>query len=86
MAAHAGICKLAAPDYWNHRVLLFDLHADGSLAERRASALIGQQRFDVMEIGQGRTSFNSRLPARSIPTPSLSWSRMNTIIACCNSI
>lgn len=57
LAAHQGIGKLAVPDYWNHRVLLFDLHADGSLAGRRAAALIGQERFDVMEIGQGPDRF-----------------------------
>src|SRR2546423_225801 len=53
MAAHAGIRKLAVPDYWNHRVMLFDLKPDGSVASRRASALIGQERFDQMEIGHG---------------------------------
>jgi sugar lactone lactonase YvrE len=58
MAAHPGIRKLAVPDYWNHRVLLFDLNADGSLLSRRASGLIGQQRFDRMEIGLGPDRFN----------------------------
>lgn len=53
MAAHAGLGKLAVPDFWNHRVLLFDLHPDGSLAGRRATGLIGQERFDTMEIGHG---------------------------------
>ncbi len=53
LAAHAGIGKLAVPDCWNHRVLLFDLHADGSLATRRSTALIGQARYDVMEIASG---------------------------------
>jgi len=53
MAAHTGTGKLAVPDFWNHRVLLFDLKADGSLASRRATGLIGQERYDVMEIGQG---------------------------------
>jgi len=38
MAAHGGIRKLAVPDYWNHRVLLFDLNADGSLVSRRRAA------------------------------------------------
>jgi sugar lactone lactonase YvrE len=56
-AAHQGIGKLAVPDYWNHRVLIFDLREDGSLAARRASALIGQERFDVMEIGHGPNRF-----------------------------
>jgi hypothetical protein len=45
--------KLAVPDYWNHRVLLFDLRADGSVASHVASGLLGQERFDLMEIGHG---------------------------------
>jgi DNA-binding beta-propeller fold protein YncE len=58
LAAHQAIGKLAVPDYWNHRVLLFDLRADGSLAARRASALVGQERYDQMEIGQGPARFH----------------------------
>lgn len=58
MAAHQGIGKLAVPDFWNHRVLLFDLKPDGSLASRRASAVIGQERFDQMEIGRGPDRFD----------------------------
>ena len=58
LAAHRGIGKLAVPDYWNHRVLLFDLRGDGSLAGRGASGLIGQERFDQMEIGQGPARFH----------------------------
>jgi DNA-binding beta-propeller fold protein YncE len=58
LAAHTGIGKLAVPDYWNHRVLLFDLKPDGSLASRRASGLVGQERFDQMEIGRGPDRFN----------------------------
>ena len=57
-AAHLGIRKLAVPDYWNHRVLLFDLRDDGSLEGRSASGLIGQERFDQMEIGQGPARFH----------------------------
>lgn len=53
LAAHLGLRRLAIPDYWNHRVLLFELNAEGSLAERRAGGLIGQTRFDTMELGQG---------------------------------
>jgi hypothetical protein len=52
-AAHLGARLLAVPDYWNHRVLLFDLREDGAPAARGARRLIGQQRFDEMEIGQG---------------------------------
>jgi DNA-binding beta-propeller fold protein YncE len=51
LATSTAAGKLAVPDYWNHRVLLFDLNPDGSLVNRRASALIGQARFDEMEIG-----------------------------------
>ncbi len=58
LAAHRGAGKLAVPDYWNHRVLLFDLRADGSLSGRSASGLIGQDRFDQMEIGQGPARFH----------------------------
>ena len=53
MAAHLATRTLAVPDYWNHRVLLFDLNQDGSLASRTARRLIGQSRFDEMELGQG---------------------------------
>jgi len=53
LAAHQGVGKLAVPDYWNQRVLLFDLREDGSLASRTASGLIGQARYDEMEIGRG---------------------------------
>lgn len=53
LAAHQAARKLAVPDYWNHRVLLFDLNTDGTLAGRKASALIGQRHFDEMEIGRG---------------------------------
>jgi sugar lactone lactonase YvrE len=58
MAAHLGTRKVAVPDFWNHRVLLFDLKPDGSLASRRASGLIGQKRFDQMEIGRGPDRFH----------------------------
>src|SRR5581483_9583409 len=53
LAAHLGLRKLAVPDTWNHRVLLFDLRSDGSLASRVASGIIGQAAFDAREIGQG---------------------------------
>ena len=53
LAASLEARKLAVPDYWNHRVLLFDLHADGSLASREANGIIGQPRFDTMELGHG---------------------------------
>lgn len=51
LAASREVRKLAVPDYWNHRVLLFDLQPDGSLASRTASGVIGQRRFDTMELG-----------------------------------
>jgi sugar lactone lactonase YvrE len=57
-AAHLGIRKLAVPDYWNHRVLLFELRADGSLARHLAGGLIGQERYDEMEIGRGPARFH----------------------------
>jgi sugar lactone lactonase YvrE len=54
LAAHVGARLLAVPDYWNHRVLLFPLNADGSLAAREATGLLGQRRYDEGELGQGR--------------------------------
>ncbi len=58
-AAHVGQEGgiLAVPDYWNHRVLLFDLRSDGSVASHEARGLVGQERFDQMEIGQGPARF-----------------------------
>src|SRR5688500_11033915 len=58
-AAHVGqeSGTLAVPDYWNHRVLLFELRADGSVASHEAGGLGGQARFDQMEIGQGPGRF-----------------------------
>ncbi len=57
LAAHIGRQLLAVPDYWNHRVLLFELRADGSLASRRATRVLGQKRFDTMDIAQGASGF-----------------------------
>ena len=56
--AHPRTRKLAVADYWNHRVLLFDLNADGSLASGAAPVVIGQPRFDTMEVGQGPDHFH----------------------------
>ncbi len=54
LAAHLGARLLAVPDHWNHRVLLFPLRADGALASREATGLLGQRRYDEGELGMGR--------------------------------
>jgi len=51
LAANLEARRLAVPDYWNHRVLLFELNGDGSLASPAAIGVIGQPRFDTMELG-----------------------------------
>lgn len=68
LAAHVGTGKLAVPDYWNHRVLLFDLAPDGALVSRGATGLIGQKRFDEMGIDQGREGLHFPSACAFTPT------------------